>query len=114
MSQPIVNFADRPPLNVDCSNPTAVVVTVMPGSIGTCTVTLALNRNFKACSFNNGQKALTRTVVANDATSLFDCSFDVQMDCSPEDVFITLFIASAVNANGEKSYIKPIEVIISP
>jgi hypothetical protein len=110
MAKPIIEFKEEPPVLLTCKEEREIQLTVRPNCPGDCQVVLSMI--FTSCSFQDGQQQVTEIVTAQAMDDRLECTFKVKMTCDEPDTYFTLLFAHAINAEGEKSYRKPIEAEI--
>lgn len=111
MSRPIVDFKHTPPVHLSTTEDKEVVIMVHPNCPGACEVTLSIN--YMECSFPNGEQQISQIVQSVGLDDVLECKFLLRMQTTTPGNHFTLLFAFAVNAEGEKSYRKPIELEIA-
>ncbi|MEL6867963.1 MAG: hypothetical protein AAFP19_26295 [Bacteroidota bacterium] len=111
MAKPILQFADDPPIIINCGQSKTVQLAVTPQAIGDCTV--SLNLALKSCHFEDGSNEMSQAQSATAADEKMSFTFNIEINCETPDTYFTLLYAVAQNAAGEKSYRKSIELDIN-
>lgn len=110
MAKPYVEFTQAPPIQLSSAKEAEVHVTVHPNAVGDCEVTLSLLMS--SCTFQNDLMEITEIVTAENADDKIEFIFTVIMKSPEPDLFFTLLFCRAVNAEGQRSFRKPIETEI--
>jgi hypothetical protein len=110
MAKPILNFTSNPPIMANTVNPQSVQLEVMPRAQGTCKIVLSVAA--RSVSFEDGEKSFEHEVEITEAqaTEKIQLEIPIKMQCEEPLKYFLLLSGNAVNANGEKSFTKRIEL----
>lgn len=110
MAKPIINFTSAPPIAANTVSPQIVQLEVMPRAKGKCNILLSVAAN--SVSFENGEKEWAHEIEVDEAQAAekINVEIPIKMKCEEPVKYFLLLSGNAVNADGEKSFTKRIEL----
>jgi hypothetical protein len=110
MAKPILNFTSAPPIVVNTVSPQMVQLEVMPRAKGKCEIVLSVAA--RSVGFENGEKEWKHEIEVDEAQAAekINVEIPIRMTCEEPVKYFLLLSGNAVNADGDKSFTKRIEL----